>query len=47
MGGAELGPETSFINILFSFAPGETIPLVVARNGQVLELEVTLGERQS
>ena len=34
----------SYVNALFSYLPGDQIPLVVMRNGQQTELQITLGE---
>ena len=34
----------SYVNALFSYQPGDQIPLVVMRNRQQTELEITLGE---
>jgi 2-alkenal reductase len=36
----------SYINALFTYKPGDTIPLVIMRNGQETQLQVTLGEAQ-
>ncbi|MBL8057266.1 MAG: trypsin-like peptidase domain-containing protein [Anaerolineales bacterium] len=34
-----------YINVLMHYAPGQQVPLTVQRDGQILTLEVTLGER--
>lgn len=47
VGDVPIDETHSFINALFSGAPGETLSLEIVREGQVLELEVTLGEAQS
>lgn len=44
IGDIDLGENHSFINALFSYEPGETIPLEIMRGGQRLEVQVTLGE---
>jgi len=44
-GDRTLNNNNPFINALYDHAPGDTVPLTVKRNGDVLELEVTLTER--
>jgi 2-alkenal reductase len=45
VGGIPLNEENTFINTLFNFSPGETISFEVIREGDLLEIEVELGER--
>lgn len=47
IGDTDLDENHSFINALFSYEPGETIPLEIVRGGQKLEVQVTLGETKS
>ena len=47
IGDIDLGENHSFINALFSYEPGETIPLEIVRGGQRLEVQVTLGETRT
>jgi 2-alkenal reductase len=44
IGDTVIDANNSYINTLFRFQPGERVVLEVARNGQRLALEVTLGE---
>jgi serine protease Do len=37
----------SYINVLFQYKPGDPVTVVVLRNGQSLDLQVTLGESTS
>jgi 2-alkenal reductase len=37
--------DTRFANALYQFAPGQTVPVTVLRDGTTLTLDVTLGER--
>ncbi len=46
VGDITLDDTHSYINALFSYKPGDTIPIVVMRNGQETQLKVTLGEAQ-
>lgn len=36
----------SYVNSLFEYKPGDTIPLTVVRNGEETQLQITLGEAQ-
>lgn len=45
-GEVPLDAEHSFINALYSHAPGETVTLKAMRGQQAIELQVTLGEKQ-
>lgn len=36
----------SYINSLFEYQPGDTVPLTVVRNGEETQLQITLGEAQ-
>jgi 2-alkenal reductase len=44
VGDIALDETHSYVNALFSYQPGDQIPLVVMRNGQQTELQITLGE---
>jgi 2-alkenal reductase len=44
MGGTDLDEEHPFINVLYSYSPGETADLNVVRDTSPLEIEVTFGE---
>jgi 2-alkenal reductase len=46
VGNITLDDTHSYINALFTYKPGDTIPLVIMRNGQETQLQVTLGEAQ-
>ncbi|RLD07118.1 MAG: 2-alkenal reductase [Chloroflexota bacterium] len=39
-----LNGEKPFINVLYDYSPGETVKLTVWREGETIEVEVTLGE---
>jgi S1-C subfamily serine protease len=45
VGDVALGDEHPFINTLWTYNPGDHLSLQVARGGQTLTLDVTLGER--
>jgi serine protease Do len=45
IGGTPLDESHPFINTLLQFQPGQALKLQVYRNGQTLDLDVTLGER--
>ncbi len=45
IGSITLDNDHPYINALYSYAPGEVIPLGVQRGNQSLEIQVTLGER--
>jgi serine protease Do len=47
IGDTDLDENHSFINALFSYEPGETIPLEIMRGRQKLEVQVTLGETRT
>lgn len=44
LGEVAIDEDTSFINALFNYQPGDTLPLEVVRNGARQEVQVTLGE---
>lgn len=44
IGDTALDENHSFLNTLFTYKPGDTVTVVVVRNGQTLQLQVTLGE---
>lgn len=47
IGDISLDEKNSFINALFSYAPGQTIPVKGFRNGRSFEVQITLGETHS
>jgi len=47
IGEINLDAEHSFINALFAYQPGQSIPLEIVRSGAQLELSVTLAEARS
>jgi serine protease Do len=46
VGNITLDEAHSYINALFTYKPNDTIPLVILRDGQQTQLQVTLGEAQ-
>jgi S1-C subfamily serine protease len=46
VGNITLDDTHSYINALFTYEPGDTIPLAIMRNGNKIQLQVTLGEAQ-
>jgi serine protease Do len=44
LGDTSLDEDHAFINTLFSYSPGERVTLEVYRDGESIELQVTLGE---
>jgi 2-alkenal reductase len=44
VGNITLDDTHSYVNSLFTYKPGDTIPLVVMRDGKEMQLQVTLGE---
>ena len=46
VGDITLDDTHSYINALFTYKPGDAVPLVVMRNGNETQLQVTLGEAQ-
>ena len=46
VGDITLDDSHSYINALFTYKPGDTIPLAIMRNGNETQLQVTLGEAQ-
>jgi serine protease Do len=47
IGDVSIDETHSFINALFTYKPGDVVNLDVVRNGQHLQVQVTLGESQS
>ena len=47
IGDVSIDETHSFINALFAYKPGDIVSLDVVRNGQHLQVQVTLGESQS
>jgi serine protease Do len=44
LGDTTLDEDHAFINTLFSYSPGDNVPLEIYRDGEFLELQITLGE---
>jgi S1-C subfamily serine protease len=44
MGGITIDENHNYINILYSYKSGDTVPLGVLRNNKKMELQITLGE---
>jgi serine protease Do len=44
VGDITLDETFSYVNALFSYQPGDQIPLIVVRDGEEIQLEITLGE---
>ncbi len=44
-GNRPLDENTPFINALYDFSPGETVPVEIIRSGTVENLEITLGDQ--
>jgi 2-alkenal reductase len=44
LGDVAIDESHSYLNTLFTYKPGDTVPLTVIRNGQTVQLKVTLGE---
>jgi 2-alkenal reductase len=47
IGEVTLDEDHSYVNALFNYAPAQTIPIQIVRDGQALELQVTLGETRT
>jgi S1-C subfamily serine protease len=45
IGGVEIDQQTSFSEALFQFEPGETVEVVIVRDGEEMTVEITLSER--
>ncbi len=45
IGDRSIDADNQFINVLMTFVPGQTVPVTVVRDGQPLQLNVTLGAR--
>lgn len=43
--GEEIDSDTPLLNLLFDYAPGDTVALTVDRDGESLTIEIVLGER--
>ena len=46
LGDITIDESHSYINSLFTYKPGDTIPLTVVRDGEEIQLQITLGEAQ-
>jgi 2-alkenal reductase len=46
LGDITIDESHSYINSLFKYKPGDTIPLTVMRDGKEVQLQITLGEAQ-
>jgi serine protease Do len=44
LGDVTLDGDHGYLNTLYNYSPGDKIPLTIIRNGQTMQLEVTLGE---
>jgi serine protease Do len=44
VGGVQLDGSHSYLNTLYTYKAGDKVPLSVIRNGQTLQIDVTLGE---
>jgi len=44
LGDVALDGNHGYLNTLYNYSPGDNIPLTIIRNGQTMQLEVTLGE---
>lgn len=44
IGETQLDETHSYINALFQYQPGDQVPLKLVRNGEAMEIQVTLGE---
>jgi S1-C subfamily serine protease len=44
LGDVTLDGNHGYLNTLYNYSPGDKIPLTIIRNGQTMQLEVTLGE---
>ncbi|MDQ3692992.1 MAG: trypsin-like peptidase domain-containing protein [Chloroflexota bacterium] len=47
LGGEAIDAERSFSEVLFQFEPGETVPVTLIRGNEELQVEITLGERDT
>ncbi len=47
IGDAEFNENTSFYNALFKYAPGDTVPVEIIRDGQKMTVNVTLREMKA
>ncbi len=47
VGDVELDETHPYMNALFNYSPGQTIPLGIARGSQKIQVQVTLGERNN
>ncbi|MBA2753571.1 MAG: trypsin-like peptidase domain-containing protein [Chloroflexia bacterium] len=45
IGGERIDDDTPFIEVLFNYAPGDTVPVTVQRGDETVETEITLAER--
>jgi S1-C subfamily serine protease len=47
IGGTTLDDTHPYMNTVFDYTPGQTVPLGVRRGSQNLQIQVTLGERNN
>jgi len=47
IGDKQIGENVSYMNALFAYSPGQTIPIEVVRGKNTLTMNVTLAERKS
>ncbi|HEV2109631.1 MAG TPA: trypsin-like peptidase domain-containing protein [Thermomicrobiales bacterium] len=45
IGGEEITQSNPFVELLFEYAPGDTVPVTIQRGDETVETEVTLAER--
>jgi S1-C subfamily serine protease len=44
VGSVAIDQNHSYLNTLYSYKPGDQVPLTILRNGQSMQLQITLGE---
>lgn len=44
VGDVSIDQNHSYLNTLYTYKPGDNVPLTVVRNGQTMQLQITLGE---
>jgi serine protease Do len=47
IGDVELDETHPYMNVLFKYSPGQTVPLGIARGSQKIQVQVSLGERNN
>ena len=46
IGDVSLDDQHPYMNALFNYPPGQTIPIQINRNGRTLEVKIKLGKAQ-